>query len=143
MIIMKKNKILIIAGGLFLIANIAMATTFAGLITNLTEGIFLSITKLAFGFSTVFFFWGIFTFVLNAADPSEREKGKSRMIFGIFAIFIMLSLWGILEVFTNSVTLDNQHLQITLDGATQTTGGENIGGGIWGGHDAKNGPTIK
>jgi len=43
----------------------------------------------------LFFFWGVANFILKAGDPKAREEGRNRMLWGIIALFVMISVWGI------------------------------------------------
>lgn len=113
----KNNKkiISILSVAIFLIANITFGATFANLIEAFTSRIIGGITSLAFGLAIIFFVWGIFVFIMNANDSAKREEGKKRMVFGMVAIFIMVSIWGLIKIARNSVSLDNnRHLEIQL-----------------------------
>lgn len=57
------------------------------------------IGQLIISATVVAFFWGLFQFVFN---EEKKEEGKSLMMWGIIALFIMLSFWGIIEVMQNS-----------------------------------------
>jgi hypothetical protein len=43
------------------------------------------------------FSWGIAKFILSAGDEKEIAKGKQFMIWGIIAIFVLVSFMGILN----------------------------------------------
>ena len=45
------------------------------------------------------FFWGLVKFIKNAADTKAHEEGKSLMIWGIIAFFVLVSLWGLVGLF--------------------------------------------
>lgn len=53
------------------------------------------------GLAVVLFFWGLVKFLSKAGDEEARAKGKQLMIWGIIAIFIMLSFWGIIIMLQN------------------------------------------
>jgi len=48
--------------------------------------------------SVLIFFWGVAKFVWKADSQEERKKGKYLMLWGLIAIFVMFSIWGILEI---------------------------------------------
>lgn len=50
----------------------------------------------------LFFFWGLANFILYASDDKKREEGKNIMIWGIVALFVMISVWGIVAVLQNT-----------------------------------------
>jgi len=41
------------------------------------------------------FLWGIAKMVLKADDANAREEGRKAMVFGIFALFALIAVWGI------------------------------------------------
>src|SRR3989344_3069320 len=45
------------------------------------------------------FFWGAGKFILKAGDVKEIENGKKLLIWGLVALFVMASIWGILRFF--------------------------------------------
>jgi hypothetical protein len=48
------------------------------------------------------FFWGLVKFIMSAGSEEGRKEGKSIMIWGIIALFVMLSVAGILRVLDNT-----------------------------------------
>ncbi len=54
------------------------------------------------GLALIFFLWGLAKFILNAGDEEERRKGKSLLIWGLIALFVMVSVWGIINFFQSS-----------------------------------------
>jgi hypothetical protein len=42
------------------------------------------------------FFWGLAKFIFAAGDESAKAAGKNIMIWGIIALFIIVSIWGII-----------------------------------------------
>ena len=45
------------------------------------------------------FFWGIVKFIRSAGSESAREDAKNIMFWGIIALFVMVSIWGIVQFF--------------------------------------------
>ena len=48
-----------------------------------------------FGLAIVYFFWGLIQYIRSAGDPAKAKEGKSIMIWGVIAIAVMASLWGL------------------------------------------------
>ncbi len=48
------------------------------------------------------FVWGGARFLLNADNPQERERGKKHLLWGIVGLFVMLSVYFILQVALNT-----------------------------------------
>ena len=54
------------------------------------------LTIIAVAFAFLFFFWGLAIFILKAGEGvGEIEKGKNKMIWGVIAIFVLTTLWGL------------------------------------------------
>jgi hypothetical protein len=72
------------------------------------------------------FIYGIIKFNLNPNNEKEKEKGKEFMYKGLIALFIMVSFWGIINIFINSLDLNNNApnaptLPTTIDLTTSTS----------------------
>jgi len=63
--------------------------------------IFLDLIKLILpvlmGAAVVVFFWGIVKFITKAGDEKAIKEGRSLMFWGLIALFVMLSFWGIMR----------------------------------------------
>ena len=44
------------------------------------------------------FFWGLAQYVFSAKDSAKIEEGRKIMVWGAIALFVMVSLWGILRI---------------------------------------------
>ena len=44
------------------------------------------------------FFWGLVKFISKAGDQAAIEEGRKLMIWGVLALFVMVSVWGILHI---------------------------------------------
>lgn len=66
------------------------------------------IIPLLFTVALVAFIWGVLRYLMNAADSKERAEGRNFMIWGIIALFVMLSVWGLTSVLSNTFNLDNR-----------------------------------
>lgn len=100
---MKKN-ITIISIILFTIPLISFAALFSnltGLIRLLIEIINQAIAVVA-SLALLFFFWGLANFILNSSNEEKKGEGKNIMIWGIVALFIMFSVWGLIGVLQNT-----------------------------------------
>ena len=86
---------------LSIIISILPAYTYAAitdvqdLLTALLD-LFNNLIYVVFSFSLVIFFWGLAKFILNAGDEKTHEDGKRLMFWGIIALFVMASIWGII-----------------------------------------------
>jgi ABC-type phosphate transport system permease subunit len=44
------------------------------------------------------FFWGVFEFISKSDSDEAREKGKRNMLWGIVGLFIMVAVFGIIQI---------------------------------------------
>jgi len=61
-----------------------------------------TIIPLLFALATAGFIWGIIRYFLNPDNEEERKKGKSYMMWGLIALFVMISVWGIVNLFSQT-----------------------------------------
>ncbi|MGM0482457.1 MAG: hypothetical protein ACQEP6_01150 [Patescibacteria group bacterium] len=91
-------------------------TTLTSLIDDFLDVIDrLILVVLALGL--VFFLWGMAKFILRADSETEREKGKQVMIWGLIALFVMVTVWGIIgfmqdQIFSDGVPEPEDFLDI-------------------------------
>jgi NADH:ubiquinone oxidoreductase subunit 2 (subunit N) len=61
-----------------------------------------------FAIAFIVFIWGAFqTFILGANSEEVKEKGKNHMLWGLIGFFVMVSVWGLVNILTGSVTFGN------------------------------------
>lgn len=47
----------------------------------------------------LFFFYGLAEFIRNSGNEKKVEEGRRIMIWGVIALFVMSSIWGIVGFF--------------------------------------------
>jgi hypothetical protein len=80
-----------------------------------------SIIPLIFAIAVVMFIWGaVKFFIINADEEAQREQGKQFMIWGIIALTVMTTVWGIVGVLGDTFNLKRNALpQVCPPGSTQ------------------------
>lgn len=74
-------------------------------ITKIING---SVIPLIFAVATVFFVWGaVKFFLINAGEEAQREQGRQFMIWGIIALAVMLSVWGLVAMLGSTFGIKN------------------------------------
>lgn len=51
----------------------------------------------------VFFLWGMTQFIRNADSEEGRKNGKQVMLWGLIALFVMTSVWGIIHFLQSDI----------------------------------------
>lgn len=58
------------------------------------------------GLALLAFFWGIAKLIYFAGNETKRQEGKNVMIWGIVALFVLVSIWGIIQFLEDEINLD-------------------------------------
>lgn len=90
--------------GSALLSLLALAQT---LVSNL--GVF------AIGVAVLAFFWYLIKFIVQQANPEAKSSSLKGMGYSILALFVMVSIWGIIGLF-GSITGVNQGGNIPIPG---------------------------
>jgi zinc transporter ZupT len=53
--------------------------------------------------AAAYFIWGVFLYVKNSSDDSDKGEGKRHMIYGVIGLAIMMSVFKIIDVITATV----------------------------------------
>ncbi|MBU0999078.1 pilin [Patescibacteria group bacterium] len=100
---------LTVAGGAT--CSLAGDPKFQDVLCYITGIINNSIIPLIFALATVMFVWGVVQFfILNADEEKKREQGKQFMIWGIIALAVMLSVWGLVGILGSTFSIDTSVL---------------------------------
>ena len=70
------------------------------------------LTNIILSAAIVFFLWNIMQVIRKSDDPKELEKFKTKAVWGIVAIAVMVSMWGLVNFITKSARLDNSPIVI-------------------------------
>jgi len=57
---------------------------------------------LAFAVASIVFFWGVLQFIASETSDDNREKGKRKIFWGLFGMFIMISAYGLIRLITGT-----------------------------------------
>lgn len=59
--------------------------------------------------AVLYFFWGLAQYVLNSANEEKKEEGRTIMIYGIIALFVMVSVWGLIRMLQTTFNVGDQN----------------------------------
>lgn len=71
-----------------------------------------SVIPLFFALAVVMFIWGVVQYVINGDDEAKKTKGKQFMIWGIVGLAVMVSIWGLVNILTNTFGVRNYIPQV-------------------------------
>ncbi|PIQ69669.1 MAG: hypothetical protein COY22_01260 [Candidatus Tagabacteria bacterium CG_4_10_14_0_2_um_filter_40_13] len=68
------------------------------IVNKVTTEIINPIIEVLFVLAIAIFFWGIIEFIWNSGNEDKRTTGKQHIIWGLFGLFIMAAVAGIIEI---------------------------------------------
>ncbi len=70
-----------------------------GDLTDMSIGILVTLALFAF-------FWGLVRYLFKLGGSKTPDNGRSLMIYGIIALFVMVSIWGIIHNIGENLGID-------------------------------------
>ena len=82
-------------------------TNLASLFMSAVDFINVIVIPFVWAIAFIVFVWGIFQyFIAGGANEEQRDKGKQLAVWGIIAFAVMSSVWGLINLVTNSLYLN-------------------------------------
>lgn len=78
--------------------QLALRLTFQDLLSYAVCIINNAVIPLIFALALLMFIWGVIRFVINSEDQEQKEKGRQFMLWGIIALAVMTSVWGLVKI---------------------------------------------
>jgi len=94
---------------------------------NRVLGILNGVIFLFITIAIVVFFWGLITYLANIGGEDAAKKGIQLMLWGIIALFVMVSVWGIIRLLQNTFGVGGNQTAIPVS-TFQAQGGYGAGG---------------
>ncbi len=82
------------------LASAQMVYDFGSLV-GLFIGMIKTIVPLIVGITLLYFIWGVFQLV-RSNSPDSREEAIGYITYGIVALFVMISVWGLVSILTST-----------------------------------------
>ncbi len=92
--------------------NPCKSAELGGLICKVNE-IFGLIVPVLVALGIIYFVWGIITYVI-ADDEETKSAGRSKIIYGIIGLAVIVSMWGLVRILTRTAGVDNNPTGIQL-----------------------------
>ena len=84
-----------------------MNKTFADLVNKVfISGILKPLVPFLIGLGVVVFIYGVLILMFSEGGE-KKEEGKEYMVWVIVGIFVMVSVWGLVNILSSSFNLDN------------------------------------
>lgn len=125
-------------------ATVTDFSDIGGLLTNFNKNILQNLVVVLSGAALVVFLWGLVKFIYDRADGNTDKiaKDKEAMLWGLGALFILVSVWGIIKMFQGFLGISSNNdvniPRICVNGSCNTGsiqssngGGISQGGGVF------------
>lgn len=112
---MSKVKIFSIKNGLFALSAAVLPSVSFAQVTGcdtpagiqrlfcLVNGIINGIIPILIGLAVLLFLYGIVRYIMDGKNPEGRSDASKFMVWGIVAIFVMVSVWGLVGLLTTTI----------------------------------------
>ena len=97
------KKILLITTCFFpLVSFAATPNDFPSLIQFIIDDLISPLVLLVASVAFLAFLWGIARYIFSAGDENKKEYGRYIMVYGVIALFVMVSVWGLVQILKNT-----------------------------------------
>ncbi len=72
-----------------------------------------SVIPLIFALATAMFIWGVVQYVINSDEEAKKAKGRDFMIWGVIALAVMFSVWGLVSILGKTFGINNVIPQVS------------------------------
>lgn len=62
-----------------------------------------SVIPVLFTLATVYFMWGVLSYIMAADDEKEITAARSYIIYGLIGLFVIVSMWAIVGLVFHSL----------------------------------------
>lgn len=110
---MKKIALITLGAGFLpwiAFAQVSDVNTLLDLVRNIVN----ALLPIIIAFAVLFFFYGLVKYVLSANDEGARSEARSIMIWGIIIIFVMVSVFGLVNILIRTFDLDNTSIDAEI-----------------------------
>src|SRR3989344_8328553 len=99
-----KKIISIVSLYAFPLLTVAAVESFENLVGVINE-ILNKILPIIIAIAVIYFVYNALMYMI-AADEERKGEAKSKMIYGIVALFVMVSVWGLVNILKGTFNLD-------------------------------------
>ncbi len=91
----------------------ALAVTTATNVLTKVQDILDIVIPIVITLALIYFLWGVASYIMSSGDEEKRKEARNVMIWGIIALFVMVSVWGLVRFIGNTFDI-GQDQTITL-----------------------------
>jgi len=80
-------------------------TNFSSFVNCAIKSIITPLIYILFGVALVYFFAGVIKYIAKGGDEDDRRVGRNMMIYGLIALFVMFSVFGLIKLLADTFPL--------------------------------------
>lgn len=78
---------------------------------NLLNKVFAAIVPIMVALALIYFIYGLAEYILESGDTGKKEEGRTRMIYGTIAMFVVASVWGLVAFMQDAIGVSGRYAQ--------------------------------
>jgi hypothetical protein len=84
----------------------AQAIVDANTLTYKLTNIGNTVIGILIAFAVIWIIWNVIRYIIASDDPENRKKYGYAVLWGIVGLFLILSIWGLVRILTNTFRTD-------------------------------------
>ncbi|PIT90869.1 hypothetical protein COU17_03415 [Candidatus Kaiserbacteria bacterium CG10_big_fil_rev_8_21_14_0_10_49_17] len=109
------KRITLAVAALLALPSFAFAATGLQGVLQTVGTLISSAIPIVLALAVLAFFWGLMKYIFSAGDADKQEEGRNIMIWGIIALFVMVSVWGLVRLLQDTFNISKDS---TIDAPT-------------------------
>jgi fumarate reductase subunit D len=61
-----------------------------------------SVVPLMITLATVYFLWGVLSYIMAAGDEKKLTEARYYILYGLIGLFVIVAMWGLVSIITNT-----------------------------------------
>jgi hypothetical protein len=75
-------------------------------VLTIIKGFVGQATPIIIGLAVFVIIFGVFRYVVQADNEEARKSGQKFIFWGVIGVFVMISIWGLVNILVNTLPLD-------------------------------------
>ena len=93
-------------------ASCGSTKNFGWLACLAVERVLTPLITVVVSLAMLYFLWGLTKYLTKTGDSTAQAEARGAMWYGLLTMFVMFSLWGLVQVLVNTFELDNSALPV-------------------------------
>lgn len=85
--------------------------TLGGVIEQITA-LLAMVIPIMMMLALIYFIYGLAEYIKESGDTGKITEGRTRMIWGVLAMFVIISVWGLVRFLDETFKLDNREMPL-------------------------------